>query len=218
MILTSRHPDLTDSLFATLLRDHIELFNAGKVISQKKSDQKINECNIDGVSYIIKRYTSSSPLSAFRLLTKSSRADCSFDFAHTLDSNNIPTPRHLLVIKHLCLTSNSAYLIMEKSKGTEFFAYIQPDSQLTLPPQALTNIASLVCGLQNLHIKHGDLHTRNILISPDGRAEIIDLDNAKFSKSGKLKDLARLHRALKSHPEYQQLIIPNFPNTTAPSL
>jgi len=206
MILTRRHPELTDTQYATYLREHAQMFKKGRILSQKKMHQEVRECSIEGISYIIKRYTSKSPLSIFRLLTNSSRADRSFNFARTLSENGIRTPLHSLVIKHISLLKTTSYLIMEKSIGTEFRQYLQSEANLTLSEKALQNVAQLVQQLQNLKICHGDLHTHNILINPDNTVEIIDLDGMKFSKKGTSKDLLRLKRTLKPTSKYWEAI------------
>lgn len=206
MILTRCHDDLTDELRNTIVRDHVALFKNARVLTQNKPRQSVRECTVNGVPYIIKRYLSGSPLGAVRLLCRSTRADNSFKFAGILARHGITTPKHLLVIKNIGLIASTTYLIMEKSRGTAFFDYIQPGSQEELPAEALLNIRKLVQSLQDLDIRHGDLHTRNILIMEDNSVEIIDLDGATFSKKGKQKDLRRLAKALHARTDYWEVI------------
>lgn len=217
MTLTHRHKELAPELLQELLRQHETLFNAGTILTQNKKKQSVREIKLNGNDYIVKQYTSSFPLGTLRLLLRGSRADRSFNYAQTLTAHNIPTPKHIAIFKHIGLFKNSTYLIMEKSEGTAFFEYIQPDYTAALPDEALKNIGRIVCDFQKLNLSHGDLHTRNLIIHEDDSVEIIDLDGSSFSKKGAKKDLRRLKQALASHPNYWQAISENLPITPDPS-
>lgn len=205
MLLSRRHPDLTDDLYQRVLTGRRELLENGDTISSTRG-QTIAECSLEGASYVLKHYQSAHLLSRLRLLTGSSRADKAFRISAALNQHGVPTPRHLLVLKTVGLLGGEAFLLMERASGIPLIEFVQ-DPQRTLPPSAIENTARLVAGLHRAGIAHGDLHTRNILIDHDGAATLIDLDSSSFSRRRQTRDLDRFTRALAPNPSLQGPIL-----------
>jgi tRNA A-37 threonylcarbamoyl transferase component Bud32 len=206
MIITRSLPGLDDALVQKLLDEHEQAYTNGQQLNQREN-QGVSECQINGLSYIIKAYQAKSPVAAFRILLGCSRVDTSFRFARILNNNGIAVARHLLTAKHMSLSDSRAFLVMEKAPGTALFEFIQPGIDLTLSETAIENIAFLVTNLHKLGIAHGDLHTRNLIIAEDDSVRLIDLDNAQKSTNGIRKDLDRIRKAVAITSNYEPAIV-----------
>lgn len=202
MTLTQRHPGLDDALFNQLMQAHETAYEHGQCINNK-GHQGVNECEIDGTTYMIKCYRAKSPWSALRFLMGKSHIDTSFRYAQKLHTHGVATAKHLLAVKHLSWTNTRSYLVMEKAPGISLYEFIQPDTELVLTDTALENIAQLVTGLHQLGIAHGDLHTRNLIIADDDSVRLIDFDHARISTNGIHKDLKRFRKAISAISSFE---------------
>lgn len=206
MLLTRRHPELSNELFEQLSANYLVAFAGGHEVTEKAS-QQAHHCQIEGTDYFIKHYQTKGPFATLRSLIGASRADNSCRYAEFFAKFKIPCPQHLLVIKKLGFANCSNYLIMEKAPGIPLFEFIQAGSQLTLSDCAIKNIAKLITKMQWLGIAHGDLHTRNFIIAEDDSVQIIDLDNVRSSKNRRHKDITRFTRAVEHGARYTSEIL-----------
>lgn len=203
MLRIRRHPELNDSLADTFLGQIEAIFDEGETLSIG-AKQVVKHCQVQDSSFIIKRYDSTGPFAALRLLLSGSRVDNSCRFASFLEKFEVPCPKHLLAIKQIGFAKSTTYLVMEKAPGIPLFEFIQAESTLTLSEAAIENIAKLITQMQWLGIAHGDLHTRNFIIANDDSVQIIDLDSCKSSKSRRDKDIERFTKAVNHGARYQQ--------------
>lgn len=195
MLTTRCHPQLCPKLAETLTHRMASIFDQGNTLSVGAT-QVVKACVVDDKDLIIKRYSAKGPIAALRYLIGASRADNAFRTASHLQKYNLKVPNHLLVIKQISFFKSHAYLVMEKAEGTPLFEFIQPDSTLSLEPEAIDHVAKLITTMHWLGIAHGDLHTRNFIIAGDHSVSLIDLDGTTFSKAKREKDIIRFTKAV----------------------
>lgn len=202
----SLHPKLCPILAQYSSQQWSDIFESAETLSTGKK-QIVKAFSHEGKNYILKKYSELGLLSSLRLLLNFSRADNAFTFAQTLQANQIGCPDHLLVLKNIHINTSNTYLLMARAPGTPLFDFIQKDTSLTLSRQAVINLTNMIRKLQSLGIAHGDLHTRNFIINHDDSVQLIDLDNARFSRKRCKKDTKRLVEALKKNTNITQPLL-----------
>jgi tRNA A-37 threonylcarbamoyl transferase component Bud32 len=106
---------------------------------------------------------------------------------------------------------SSSILITEFCKGPSLQQFLQEGSPI--PASLVTDIAEMLARLRANKIPHGDFHDLNLLISPDGHPNLIDLDSTRkrFLKQTAAKNIRedrdRLIRSIDYHSEFQAALI-----------
>ncbi|MFT6864590.1 MAG: serine/threonine protein kinase [Akkermansiaceae bacterium] len=180
-----------------------------KIYDRKK--QQVYRFQVGSLDLIAKTYEMSSPSRILAAHLGFSRARRSYRASVLLRKAGIQTPKSLMLIEQGRPLYSSSTLITEFCEGPSLQKLLQ--DRTPLPATLADDIADLLLGLKATKIRHGDFHALNLLISPDGRPILIDLDSARkrFSKKTVAQNIRedrdRLLLSIDYDPDFQALLI-----------
>ena len=119
----------------------------------------------------------------------------------------VPVPDAVGCVIHRRATGWRGFLLLHEVEGAiDLEALLHGgDGAVGLDRKAVLHEAGRVVRLlHDAGVPHPDLHPKNLLVAPDGRVLVIDLDKARpaagvLSEEARLKDLVRLGRAIEKH-------------------
>jgi len=166
-----------------------------------------------GKAYVLKRYNKKPLLNRIRHLFSGSRALKSWSSAWVLDMAFIPTARAVAVYEDTReRLPGLRYLLMEQIEGRILPDYVESCgadlAQIEAVAEAFTQIWE---SLGRLRAAHGDLKATNLIVGPDGRLHLFDLDAFRFGlkasafERGRAKDLRRFMQNWAGRPELTEL-------------
>ncbi|MFT7172926.1 MAG: tRNA A-37 threonylcarbamoyl transferase component Bud32 [Paracoccaceae bacterium] len=199
MLRFAQHPDLPQDLAKIFREQHQEIFGQAEFISTN-NEQVVKSFDLNGDSFIIKRYPEKGPRGNLRSLLGISRAVNSLKKAAEISKLGVNCPTHLFVARHIGLIKGRSYLIMKKSLGTSLHPMIIDKPHAPISDEIIANVADLTHRIHRAGFSHGDLHAGNIFVLPDHSVEIIDLDNFRPNTNRQEKDRLRLLRSFDSRP------------------
>jgi len=199
----AQHPDLAPALANIFCEQYESLFKNAAFISTNNG-QITKSFELQGESYIIKRYPEKGPRANLRSLLGISRAMNSFSKAVLLNRLGIQSPLHLFVARQIGIVRGTSFLIMIKSTGESLNSLILNHPDHPIPPKVITNLAAITHRIHQAGLVHGDLHSGNIFVLQNQAIEVIDLDNMRPNSKKQEKDRARLLRSLESRPDLHQ--------------
>ena len=174
-----------------------------------------NTCTVQGFAfaekqYVLKRYNQKPLLDRLRRAFSDSRALKSWAHSWVLEMAFIPTARSVAVCedRHKRLSGNR-YLLMERIEGQLLTDYVENcDGDRERLRLVAIEFAQLWASLGRLRAAHGDLKATNLIVGPDGRLYLFDLDAFRFGlpdaafKRGRRRDWNRFFKNWKERPEW----------------
>lgn len=187
-------------------------------------NQKVFRFQVGDHQLIAKEYQFKSPSRILAALLHHSRARRSFHIGTDFLTADIPTPRPIFLIEHGHPYYKQATLVTEYFDGPTLHHFLE--SGHSPPPSLAHGISQIFRKLLASRLRHGDFHSRNLLINSDHEISLIDLDGARrrFSRRQTLRNLRtdrdRLLHSLADHPDFQAKLIAllGAPNTPFPKL
>lgn len=158
---------------------------------------------------VAKRFNPRGPVHSFRHLMLVTRASRNWTYGRMLIAAGIATPRPLVMLeKRWGVFSLHSYVLMEYTEGIPLNEYLHQDrlSAGSLERIAL-QVADLWWKLDALRITHGDLKPANLIVTPDERLCVIDLDGVTCHRSRwryrarRKREWWRLMRAWQDRPD-----------------
>lgn len=173
-----------------------------------------NTCTVQGVpfagtNYVLKRYNQKSRFDRLRRAFSDSRALKSWSTSWVLEMAFIPTARAVAVCedRHKLL-SGCGYLLMERIEGQLLTEYVEACADDSIRIEAVAvEFARVWSALGRLRAAHGDLKATNLIVGPDGRLHLFDLDAFRFGlgdtafKRGRRRDWNRFFKNWNKNPE-----------------
>lgn len=133
---------------------------------------------VEGI--VLKRYNFKKPLNYLKDFFRMSRAKRSFLLAYHLEITGVPTARGIATGDRRSPTgARRSWFMMEELAGAGHLSEWTGDRS-----RAISAAAKLVAKLHNEAFTHRDLKATNIMIHPEGKVYLIDLDGLRFK--GKL--------------------------------
>ena len=178
---------------------------SGEEIYRNK-EQSIIRFQAAGRDLISKTYLLQSAKQKLAALLGNSRARRSFRAARQLVSAGIPTPQPIFLKEEGSILPHTSVLVTKFCDYSSLFDQIYSSSPIHT--DTLKNILRILHQLRSVRCAHGDFHARNLLISPEGRIQLIDLDGMRFTRSPSranrlnLRDRDRLLRSVEPLPHY----------------
>ncbi|MDF1711734.1 MAG: lipopolysaccharide kinase InaA family protein [Akkermansiaceae bacterium] len=203
-------PDLSSDSVAAIQAAVSTLPEGGTKIYDRKN-QQIYRLQIGDQHIIAKTYRISSFARILAALLGFSRARRSFRASVLLRQAGIPTPKSLFLIEEGSPFYSASTLVTNFCEGPSLRKFLTDTNPI--PPTLADDIKNILIGLKSTKIRHGDFHDRNLLISPDGRPNLIDLDSARkrFSKKTVAhniqEDRDRLLHSIDYDPDFQATLI-----------
>ena len=177
-----------------------------------------NTCTVQGFehaekAYVLKRYNKKPLVNRIRHLFSDSRALKSWSSSWVLDLAFIPTASAVAVYEDTReRLPGLRYLLMEQIEGQLLPDYVESCgadlAQIEAVADAFTQIWE---SLGRLRAAHGDLKATNLIVGPDGRVHLFDLDAFRFGlkasafECGRAKDLRRFMQNWADRPELSEL-------------
>ena len=177
-----------------------------------------NTCTVQGFAhtgkaYVLKRYNKKPLTNRLRHLFSDSRALKSWSSSWVLDMAFIPTASAVAVYEDTReRLPGLRYLLMEQIEGQLLPDYVESCgadlAQIEAVADAFTQIWE---SLGRLRAAHGDLKATNLIVGPDGRVHLFDLDAFRFGlkasafECGRAKDLRRFMQNWADRPELSEL-------------
>lgn len=166
----------------------------GKVLKSGRSAIVV-KLELNGQSYIAKRYNRKSYLHQFARSLIPSRAAVSWKNGHLLEFNHMPTAKPLLMLENRCgAFRGCSYVITEYIEGCHAFDYFKSSQSVVEREAMAVRINRLVKNLHQSGFVHGDLKAHNIWIKRN-EPILIDLDGM-VKNGNKVDDWQRLYRDL----------------------
>ena len=203
-------PDLTSQTVAAIMTAITALPGSGTKIYDRKN-QRIYRLQIGDQHVIAKTYKISSFSRTLAALLGFSRARRSFRASTLMDRAGIPTPKSLLLIEQGPIFYSSSILVTDYCEGPSLRKFLKAD--FPIPPTLIGDLKEILLGLKSAKLRHGDFHDDNVLMSPDGRPHVIDLDSARrrFAKKTVRQNIQadrdRLILSINYHSEFQSALI-----------
>lgn len=144
---------------------------------KKGNSSTVSVIELDGVSYVAKRYNIKSLWHAIRRMFRPSRAWVSWRNAHMLEMLGIATPRPVLMLeRRFGPLRNKAYYLCEYVEGVEALQILDTVS-LESPEaaQVLARFRNLFQVMLDYRISHGDMKATNFLVTAE-QLLVLDLD------------------------------------------
>ena len=159
---------------------------------------------LNGQSYVVKRYNKKSYLHQIARSLMPSRAAVSWKNGHLLEFNHIPTAKPLLMLENRCgAFRGRSYVITEYIEGCHAFDYFKSSESVAEREAMAVRINTLVKNLHQSGFVHGDLKAHNIWVKRN-EPILIDLDGM-VKNGNKVDDWQRLYRDLASSDIKQSL-------------
>lgn len=154
--------------------------------------------SVGGRALVVKRYNLKNLAHRLRRFWRPSRAWHSWRNAHRLGLWGIPTPPPVALLEcRFGPLRGRAYYLSEAVAG-ETLATVLPAADAARRARLLARLCALLAILQRLRLTHGDLKATNLLLDPEDRLMLLDLDalrrhrrRAAFERAF-ARDLARL--------------------------
>ncbi len=193
-------------------------------LSDASTVTRISLCDMSGsatdggevhaIHAVAKRFNPRGLVHSIRHLLMASRASRNWTYGRMLVAAGVATPRPFAMLeKRWGLCRLHSYVVMEHVEGIPLDVFL---NQERLPAGALARISSQVADLwwklDELRITHGDLKPANLIVTPDERLFVIDLDGVsshRFSsqyRSRRKREWWRLMRAWQHRPEVEEAI------------
>ncbi len=183
--------------FQAFLAHPENAFKASAGFFKQGHIRSVVRIEIDNQAYVVKRYRFKNAYYKWIGLFKPSQAAKAWRITHLLQFYQIPTtPPVAIIEKRWGWLRREAYFVTEFLEG-KLLEHMPKTSQQKYKEQVLAQIDRM----HALHITHGDLNYRNILLTDDGPV-IFDLDTAKthrftfIKKKYIAKDYARFFKFL----------------------
>lgn len=178
----------------------------GKVI-KKGEAQGVRLCEIGGKEIVVKSYDFSGVFAAFRIFIRLSRPHKSLRYSFLFRSHDIPCPAHFLVVAKAGLKSTRAYLLIDYVEGSSLYdlLYLEGDGELS--SETAQAVIDSIKSLHSLGLAHGDLHTKNILITNKATVQLIDLDNVRRSRRRQGRDLSRFLDSVENGKQHREILL-----------
>ena len=191
-------PELSSSQSREILAALAQLPKQGEKIYDERNQQlyRLQAGDLDLVAKIYHLQSAKWKLSA---LLKHSRGRRSYRSGTQLLKLGIPTPMPLLLKEEgTGLSIQKVTLVCAYFEGLTLREHLR--SEIPLPDDAVDQLVAIFTSLHQANLHHGDFHTANLLVSPNGKFTLIDLDGMKkqrtSSESKLLRDKARLLRSI----------------------
>ncbi len=194
-----------------LLSDPDQFFGHGADMVKDGRTCSVVDVEVNGKSYILKRYNQKSLIYRMTHCFITPRALVSWSNGHILKLFGVATPKPIacLLLKSGLLLSKG-YLVMEKITGKpldQLSHDVIKDSCNSIPSQ----FVSLCDQLDAMKAVHGDMKASNFIFDDTGVLQLIDLDSLVFHRSmnyynqEQAKDLSRFMRNWANFPELVKL-------------
>ena len=214
----------TDAYHAVHLRkadaELIEAFLANPEVLMDTGERvkSGNTCTVQcfsrgGQAYVLKRYNKKPLTDRLRKVFSDSRALTSWSSAWVLEMAFIPTARAVAVYEDTReRLPGLRYLLMERIEGELLPDYVESCAQDTARIEAVADaFAQMWESLGRLRAVHGDLKATNLIVGPEGRLSLFDLDAFRFGlkasafERGREKDLKRFMKNWADRPDLAEL-------------
>ena len=161
--------------FLDLLHNPEKYMHSKNAEMMKDGDSTtVIKLNLDGRSYVIKRYNLKHSLHRIRRALRTTRAVKSWMMSNHLYLFGVLTPKPVAFIENNILgVRGRSYFIMEYVKGEDLLSYYSKEQSHTIAKKTVSLFQSLI----DLKITHGDLKATNILIH-NNNPYFIDFDGA----------------------------------------
>jgi len=212
-------PDLSPETAESIRNALANLEEEGTKIYDRKK-QTVYRFEAGGHDLIAKVYEIKSLSRILAAALGFSRARRSYRASVTLREAGVRTPKSLLLIEEGPFLYTSSILVCEFCDGPSLRHLL--DHEEPVPATMADDIHKMLLRMRSINFRHGDFHSLNLLVSDDGKPNLIDLDSARrrFFKSTAIKsiqnDRDRLLNSFKPYPEFhktllQQLAPPGTP-------
>ncbi len=176
-----QHDDrLPAELAARLWADPHELLSTGKTLQAKRC------CNVvrieyDGQSYVLKHYDWGSRGRTIKKCLSRSRARTTWTIGRYLLAAGIPTPSpRAIVEERIGPFRRSSFLLMDYVPGDTLYRHLRYQQLQSNEVQDLAKqCARIWQQLDDARALHSDLKPENMLVDPQGRLWLIDLDQTR---------------------------------------
>ena len=157
----------------------------GKSLKQGNSST-VALVEIDGNSYVVKRYNLKSPWHFLRRMWRPSRAWVSWRNAHTLKLLGIATPApRLMMERRIGFLRGQAYFVSKFNNGEDVLSAVSEQSTNSkLWQRMLAQFEELFCIMREYGIVHGDTKASNFILGKT-RLKVLDLDAMQMGRSGR---------------------------------
>lgn len=149
--------------------------DAEKIYDRKQ--QKIYRFKAAGRDLIAKTYRPKSFMKKLVTTCGFSRARRSFRAGLKLRKAGVKTPAPVLLVEHGALLLSHSTLVTDFCEGPSLRDLLE--TQSPLPDDLGKDLRKILLDFQSCGMRHGDFHTRNLIIHPSGDLFVIDLDNAR---------------------------------------
>lgn len=188
-------PSLPPSLTEALWRGPETLLAAGKIMRQTGKSRSTVLVEWGSIRYVLKHYGSRSLRHTVKHSLVGSQARHAYELGCTLADAGVPTPRPVACIDNSGrVLGRDSYLIYPYVEGCSLADAIGSraidDRQIE---HAERQLEALWQQLIELRVGLRDANTGNVILTPEGRLWLIDLDDCRFHHSG-LIARHRLHR------------------------
>lgn len=169
-------PDLSSESAKTIQTALSSLPQSGSKIYDRKS-QIVYRFQVGDLDLIAKIYQIKSPSRTLAAHLGFSRARRSYRASIILREAGIRTPKSLMLIEQGHPVYSTSTLVTNFCEGPSLRKFLQ--SKTPVPDTLVSDITAILRGLKRNAIRHGDFHDSNLIITPDGRPHLIDLDGVR---------------------------------------
>ncbi len=150
--------------------------------------------------WVVKRYNFKKPLNLIKDLFRVSKAKRAFQLGYHLELVGVATPRVIAVMEDRPLgIALRSYLVMEKIAGATDLAAVDRDGG-----HLAKRLVKLIGRMHAEGFTHRDLKASNVLVDPEGKPWLIDLDGLSYTGRVSIRvavsNLKRLERGLRGKP------------------
>ena len=186
---------LPESFVEALWEGPEALLASGRMMRQTEKARSTVLVEWAGRQYVAKHYGHRSFRHTLKQRLVGSQARLSFEIGRTLADGGVRTPRPVAYVDNRGrLLGGDSYLIYPYIAGRSLFEGIRDgelgDADIA---QACRRLKALWRQLIALKVGLRDANTGNIIVTPEGRLWLIDLDDCRLHRSGTIAR-ARLHR------------------------
>lgn len=203
-------PDLSPETATSIRQALANLEEKGTKIYDRKK-QQVYRFEAGGLDLIAKVYEIKSFNRILAAALGFSRARRSLRASIALRKAGVRTPKSLLLLETGPVFYSTSILVSEFCDGPPLRHLL--DHNQTLPPTIADDIHKMLLRMRTINFRHGDFHSLNLLVTNDGKPNLIDLDSARrrLFKNTAIKsiqnDRDRLLNSFEPYPEFHQTLI-----------
>jgi len=202
--------DLTPETGESIRKALANLDQSGTKIYDRKQ-QQVYRFEAAGLDLVAKVYGIKSFSRVLAAALGFSRARRSFRASVTLRNAGLRTPKSLILIEEGPLLFSSSVLVTEFCEGPSLRDLL--DHGKHVPDSMAGDIHEMLHQMSTINFRHGDFHGINLLVSENGKPNLIDLDNARRRFLGGAarrnieNDRDRLLSSFELYPEFRNTLI-----------